>query len=123
MNNRQKIAYNNPCHFGSDSLRPIYHQDIFIGKNKVSTILTVDAFGGGFIWHVSASILSNKTNKPIVPFGRISNEEGRQILKFLNSLLEGVGDGDIRATHTITCFHFYRRLSQNEIWNLEYKAV
>ena len=83
-----------------------------IGKQIVSTILTVDNFSGAAFWHVSAQVL--KDGKPVNLFVKLDRSEAKEIADYLKNLLSDVGRGEIRQNNSISEFNYHKLLTDLE---------
>jgi hypothetical protein len=112
MDNRLMIALFNSCRFASERKGKIYAKEVVIGNHSVATVITVNNFGGGADWHISAQII--KSGRPVNIFAKIDRAAAKKIADYLMNFLADVGRGPIRQNNSITEFNYYKMLADDE---------
>lgn len=116
MNERQKLAYRNPCYTPDDLKRNIFEEHLPLGRLRLRTQLKVMGFFANELWMVTILACDNDG----YPLGKkdLSGQELAEIQTLLGLLLEGVGKDKINYFENDSEFEAARFLTAREVVNL-----
>lgn len=117
MNERQRIAFENPCRRLEDTINPAFQQRI----GDFSTLLTVSQADESErpVWHASIA-LRRSPDKPPLTREEMTDLQ-REAFRIAGEMLDGVGVGDIQAEPGGSALHFYVELSAVEVAALKWR--
>lgn len=116
MNERQKLAYRNPCYTPDDLKRNIFEERVPLGRLMLRTQLKVMGFFANELWMATVFACDNDG----FSLGKkdLSGQELAEIQTLLGLLLKGVGKDKINYFENESEFEAARFLSRREVENL-----
>lgn len=116
MNERQKLAYRNPCYTPDDLKRNIFEERVPLGRLMLRTQLKVMGFFANELW--MATVFACDDDGCRLGKKDLSGQELAEIQTLLGSMLEEVGRDEINYFENDSEFEAARFLNAREVVNL-----